>query len=609
VPRRERRRSPKSSPNRSSERQRPATARKGRGSASNRGKPSALWERIDLAQVPVLWALALVMGVHLFFAATTYYPIPHTGGDNAGYLALGKSLLEGGAYLELWDPAEPLHTKYPPLFPLILAGMMALGAKTWGAFKVVPILSTTLAVGFSYLWARRQRGPVFALSLALVLSASTAVLYSSRWILSDPLFLALSMGTLWAFAPKVGSVDGAKVAADSQGDELLSGKDLGVGLLFVVLAYFTRSAGLPLVVAVALWLGVRKRWATLGVFSLVFSGPAAWWWLRAARKGRDYISEFWLVNPYAPDLGEASIGDLIFRVGTNAWDYVGDFIPAGLSGLTGMPAAVLGVVLMGLVLVGWIRRLRRGVELAEVFAFLYVGLILVWPSVWSGDRFALPLFPLVLFYAGEALVDGARRYFPRGERALVAMAALVILMPAVGVWWQESGNAKACRVAARSGGSLACYGSGVRDFGQIGRWAGGNLSKDAVVYSRKPRLFFAFSGVPSLVFPFTSDPGPFFELAKERGVTHLLRDSWDAATRAYVDPVILGFPQKFCGVAVIQGANNAQTHLLALRPLGAGSGAEPNQESVVIRNCAESVGVLNTPVAVENSMSIPMLVR
>ncbi|MFW5905123.1 MAG: hypothetical protein ACOCUZ_02790, partial [bacterium] len=72
--------------------------------------------------------------------------MPHTGGDNAGYLGLAYSLLERGAYLDLYLPGEPIHTKYPPGFPLLLAGARILGAETWVAFKAVVAVSATLAV-------------------------------------------------------------------------------------------------------------------------------------------------------------------------------------------------------------------------------------------------------------------------------------------------------------------------------------------------------------------------------------------------------------------------------------------------------------------------------
>jgi hypothetical protein len=46
----------------------------------------------------------------------------------------------------------------------------------------------------------------------------------------------------------------------------------------------------------------------------------------------------------------------------------------------------------------------RRARVADVFLPLYLGLIFIWPAVWSGERLLLPALPLLLFYAAEALV-------------------------------------------------------------------------------------------------------------------------------------------------------------------------------------------------------------
>ena len=76
--------------------------------------------------------LAVVALVHLAIALPALNPAPHNGGDNAGYLSLAYSLTTGAGYVEAWDPALAPHTKYPPLYPALLAGAMGLGARAWG---------------------------------------------------------------------------------------------------------------------------------------------------------------------------------------------------------------------------------------------------------------------------------------------------------------------------------------------------------------------------------------------------------------------------------------------------------------------------------------------
>ena len=56
---------------------------------------------------------------------------------------------------------------------------------------------------------------------------------------------------------------------------------------------------------------------------------------------------------------------------------------------------------------------------------MYSVLILVWPVVWAGDRFLLPLYPLVFFYGAVAIRGLNRRLSP-------AVTSLVgVLVPGV----------------------------------------------------------------------------------------------------------------------------------------------------------------------------------
>jgi hypothetical protein len=78
---------------------------------------------------------AAVLLAQILLSLAVFNPAPHSGGDNAGYISLAHGLLTTGTYTEVFDPAGLPHTKYPPLFPVLLALWMLLGAKTWTALK------------------------------------------------------------------------------------------------------------------------------------------------------------------------------------------------------------------------------------------------------------------------------------------------------------------------------------------------------------------------------------------------------------------------------------------------------------------------------------------
>ena len=512
-----------------------------------------------------LVSTALVLGA--------FNPAPHSGGDNSTYVSLAYGLLTTGSYTEVFDPAGLPHTKYPPVFPMILAALIGLGARTWVALKSTAVVSTVAAVGLGYLWAERRLGPWPAFAVAILFGSSAAVVYYSHWVLSDPVFLALTVASLWA-------LEGG-VAAGARRAWWLAG-----GVVLAGLAYFTRSAGLPLVVAIFAWLALERRWRALAVSAVALGVPALAWWMRGRGAPASYGAEFWLIDPYQPTLGTVGVLDLVPRAAANLVGYVTRHGPAGVVGGGGGAVAALGIVLTVAALYGWVRTVRERVGPAEIFLPLYAGLILVWPVVWSGDRFALPLYPLVFLYGVVALRDLAGRV-PRLLGALLMVAAmLTILVPAGGAWARAATESRACARVVRAEGAFACYGPGVGAFVEAAEWASQALPEGASVMTRKPSHFYVLSGVPSRTFPFDPDPSAQLAAADALGAEYVLIDEWDGQARRFVGPAVVRRPGAFCFVRAFgqPGAGGAQ--LLGILPVAERSDARPSpNEEVRIPMC------------------------
>lgn len=507
---------------------------------------------------------AAVVAVHLVVGLTSATPAMHPGGDNAAYVSLAGSLARDGSYVETWHPGTPPHTQYPPLYPGALAVLMLLGAKTWGAFKASSLVFTAMATGFCFLWVRRLHGARAAAVVALLFGIAPGVLISAQWILAEPLFMALVYASLWLLAsdPRASR---AAAATRSGATTRRARVELGVGLGLAVAAYLTRSAGLPLVAAIAIWLVCARRWVALGAFAGLFGIAAVPWHLRA---GDEYASAFWMVNPYAPDLGRADAAALAQRLWENTRLYVGEIVPDSLAGVGGAAGPLLGVLLAGLAVWGWFRRVRGGAGVAELFLPLYAGLVLLWPSVWSSDRFALPLLPLLLLYAGEALA-GLASGLPRWRTAIPAVVVgLALVLPAGSSWLARTEEANRCRIDVARGGPMGCYANRYVELQAMAQWTRERLPPGTVVFSRKPRLFHAFSGHASVVYPFTSDGRSLLVQADSMGVDHVVLGNWDGSGAAYVLPAIEANPGRFCLVAQLRMGPGAPISLLSIRDPG-----------------------------------------
>jgi hypothetical protein len=350
---------------------------------------------------------------------------------------------------------------------------------------------------------------------------------------------------------------------------------MAVGLVLVVLAYFTRSAGLPLVAAVFLWLTLQKRWRTLVAFGFLFGVPAFLWYLRGSvLGGSEYVAEFWLIDPYRPDLGTVGLLGLLARIQENFVAYLTVIIPGGIvgDGSAFLPPAGIGFGLI--TLIGWVMSLREEPGPVELFFPLYFGLILLWPPAWSGDRFALPLLPIMFFYSGVALVWLTGSFPRRAQLVAVAVLVVAVALLAGAEWYRMMRSAGFCREASEAGVPTACLPPPQGEYFALAEWSGLNLPDQAVVATRKPRTFFVMSGVKARSIPMVADRDEFLRRAREGGGRYVSIDFLDGVSGYYVYPAVLERLSSFCGMVEVGAGEEAGTQLLGLLPPSEGVPAE-----------------------------------
>jgi hypothetical protein len=448
-------------------------------------------------------------------------------------------------------------------------------------------VGTCVAVLLVLGWAGNRSGPLAGAAVGLLALLSFGWLDASRWILSEPLFLAWTFLALWAAdraIPPVrsrgagpGALGGSGRAPGPPPEREANGVAVRPVWLLVAtiatgLACMTRAAGAPLALALlaALLFGRRFRWVSAIAAGLAI--PAVLWWIHARGGGGAgaYGSELWMVNPYEPELGTIGWLDLPVRAWGNLRLYVWGVLPGEWWPVQeGSTAALLGTVLAATAAGGWVLRIRsHGVETAELFAPLYLSMILVWPEVWSGERFILPLYPLALLYAGVALQWAGRGLGAGAAIAVPALGFVALALPALPGWLGLAQDAGACRrTVAVAGDVFRCHTDGIREFREAAEWSRVNLPPGAVVLNRKPRIFYVLGGLPGRVFPFTQDPGALLAEADALGARYLLLDHVDAVSPYYLLAVVRASPLAFCYLAGWGGeGGDVGTDLLGILP-------------------------------------------
>lgn len=509
--------------------------------ATRRGERGAVLRFVRRRGLPVALGLA---ALHALLALLAMEPAPHPGADNAVYLSLGRSLLEGG-YRDLFDPATPDHAQFPPGWPAIVAAALAVGIKPWIGLKIVVVAFSALAVALTYLWIRRRRQPVLALVVAALVAVSPGVLDLAHWELSDVPFWTFLTAALLGWE-RLGRARTGRTALAS---------------LATAAAYATRSAALPLLVAAAGWLALKRRWRQLAVFAAVTLPPFAAWWLWTRAHG-GYARLIAYVDPYAPDKGTVGAWDMVVRAGDNLRLYGGRYLPTLVSGSAGTLAVALSVALVAFALYGWMRRVRRP-GVTELVLPLYVGMLLVWSPAFAGERLLLPIYPMLLLYAGEAAIRLGRLARPLPRVALPAAAGAAVLLVALPGAAEAVETGRRCTAEYRAGSRYACLPPGLQDFYAMAELAPRIVPDGSVVLSRKAALFWAASGVPGRTYPLERSPDALFRAAREAGARYVMLDRIDEMAEQYLTPILMRRPQAFC-VMYAQGPEQAA--LLAIRP-------------------------------------------
>lgn len=372
--------------------------------------------RADLGVLLALVVVGLLMGLAVV-------RLPSVVGaylDDGIYLVTGRALATGHGYRHLELPGEPLQTKYPPLYPLLLSvvwrGLPDFPANV-PAFQVLNVALWTLGSWLAYRLMQRVWGiPWWLAAAGSVLAFGNAMtLTILRTPFSEPLYLVVSMGALLC---AVGPV----TEATTPPRRVIARSILG-GLLAAA-SYLTRSAGLAAIPALLVDALVRRRWRTLVVTAVIAAAGVGGWqvWRKAAtatnargapvealRYDLDYSA--WL--PADARTLARVVGHNVAALGLSVFEEVVQ-PPAGVVDRllrSGSRAALPVYVGMGLVavllLVGLATTFRRSAPAAHLYLVGYTGLVLSWP--YPPTRLLTPILPLGLTLVLAGLAEVIRR--------------------------------------------------------------------------------------------------------------------------------------------------------------------------------------------------------
>jgi hypothetical protein len=511
-----------------------------------------LLARLGPTAHPLYW----VCGVHLLLAFLLFDPKPFLGGDNYWYMLLGESLRSGDGYRDLWLPAMPPHTRYPPVYPAALA-LLGFVANAPLLFKLFSAACTTGIAALAFLLANERTGDrQLAVMAGLLVGAAPIVVEYSHWVLSEPLFTFLSMMALFAFT------------RDGDGK---NPKTLAIGTVAVILASLTRSAGYPLILAVVIAFAVRRRWKQCAIFfGVVVIALGAWWLRNKMAVSGDLPYSQWIMfrDPYNPELGTVTMGEMVARFWFNFKRYTLAILPQSVAGrdVTGSVAGLYGVVLAVPIIIAAFRNIKRP-RVVELYFIFYMGLILLWPEAWGDQRLLLPVLPVAILLMLEGLAWLARLVAKTDQRTALATFVAAVALVAVAAFGNVRimSSAVDCTRQYWRGDRFACYPVPATDFINVASWASQGTPTGSVVINRKPQIFYWYARRRGDNYPYSTNPDSILNFMNNQGASYVVVDRWSATTYRFLVPAIQANTQLF-GLAHQEG--DPPTFLLTYRPGG-----------------------------------------
>jgi len=455
----------------------------------------------------IILGLLAVTGILLILRAT-----PEGLGlsdDSVGYIAGARSMLAGQGYREAWLASNGPVTHFPPIFSSTLAviGFFGLDPLRGVRFLNATLFGLNIAL-LSILGWRMMKSLPAGLILAALFMVNDSLLRIHAMALSEPLFIFLSLLSLWMF-------------------DLYFERDahwlwLVICSIFVGLAYLTRYAGLALLPTFMVALVVlhdtwRKRLISVGI---LVAGVLPWmvgWGIRNEIVGGNATNRTLMWHPITAGNFDTALYNIsTFLMPVEAWRRE----------LFKFPAFFVGAVILILcaVLVWLLVKVRdyftkpqtkTGREIVAFTSGLYI------------------FGYLASIFASMSFFDASTKFKPRILSPIYV--SLLILLVVVGMWlWNKrreivmplvllifaisiAGQYTAVTTLAKGGqgyASFQWYDSKTMAFLR-------GLSPGVMIYTNQPTAVYLYSrrGVhvlPDRVDPVTTEPRSGFDKGVEQ---------------------------------------------------------------------------------------------
>lgn len=463
------------------------------------------------------------------------------GGDNASYYALAKGIASDFQYVASSNPVPVPTNHYPPGYPFILAIAIKLGVTSLKGLKIVNGLFLLGSVIVTFLLSFRfTNNKLFSGLIALATLLNMHLLEYASITMSEIPFVFFLLMTFYSFVRFVDS------------DYKLKSWSFFLTIFGVIALIYIRTQGIAIIGAFVFYLILEKRFKIAGILTICFILGYLPWQIRSASLGgSSYVSQLLKVNPYQENSKKMEIADWGTRVKNNTIRYISKEIPSLIFPVkatvyndpsTGDPVTAsgtqwfLGCLIVVFSLFGiWNIKKARWL-LLSFFGANFV-IFLLWPDVWFGIRFILPLAPLILiaFFVGikSLLALFIKHDFVQSGKVypLFILPYLFFNYPTLNTLHGKAEGKHATNWA---------------NYLLVAEWAKDSLKRTDVVVTRKPEIFFFIADTKTKTFPYTDDLDVLKADFDSLKVTHIMFEQLGfSQTGKYLYPLLVKETDRF----------------------------------------------------------------
>ncbi|WP_185152497.1 hypothetical protein, partial [Fulvivirga aurantia] len=287
------------------------------------------------------------------------------------------------------------------------------------------------------------------------------------------------------------------------------------------------------------------------------------WQLRSfSMGGSNQFNVMFRKNYYRPESGTVDFSDMVDRVVANVDRIFSIEIPnilVPILELDGESSSallcwLLGIIAIATIIYGGIKSRAVGI-IAGSYLLFTILILLVWPDYFASYRYLVPVLPmlvLLFFYGIHAFIQGVlqKQLTIRDAKPYYLLLFVFLLFPSL----------KNLNATAKQN-----YPIHWAEFFSMARWSKNNVAKGSVICSRKPNLFYLYSGHESVNYRYSEDPDHLLEGLDGHGVDYVVYDQLGfSTTPRCLGKAIKTYPQRFDMVQYV-GPEQRRTYFFSYK--------------------------------------------